>query len=86
MNRLTDAVYSVKKNNSVWCLSPKPSFDDVVNEKTPISLIPTVMDGYDSNNQYTESVTYDANSNIETLQRYGMLNDKSYGLIEDLFV
>ena len=86
LNRLTDAVYSVKKNNSGLSLFPKPSFDDVVNGKAPISLIPTVMDGYDSNNHYTESVTYDANSNIKTLQRYGMLNDKSFGLIDDLSV
>lgn len=37
-------------------------------------------------NKYGESVTYDKNSNITTLKRCGMLNNRTYGLIDDLTI
>ncbi|MBQ7238557.1 MAG: hypothetical protein IJS20_07180 [Bacteroidales bacterium] len=86
LNRLTEAVYSEKKAVSAQRSFPKPSFDDVLRGKAPVTLIPTALNDYDCNNHYTELVEYDANSNITGLQRYGMLNDKSYGLIDDLTV
>ncbi len=38
------------------------------------------------NGNYTEAIAYDANTNITSLQRYGMKNDKSFGLIDDLSI
>ncbi len=35
---------------------------------------------------YSELAEYDANTNITSLQRYGMKNDKSFGLIDDLSI
>ncbi len=86
LNRLTEAVYSEKKAVSAQRSFPKPRFDDVLRGKAPVTLIPTALNDYNCNNHYTELVEYDANSNITALQRYGMLNDKSYGLIDDLTV
>ncbi len=86
LNRLTEAVYSEKNNNNAFMLAPKPSFDDVLRGKAPVTLIPTALNDYDCNNHYTELVEYDANSNITGLQRYGMLNDRSFGLIDDLSI
>lgn len=37
-------------------------------------------------NKYGEDITYDKNSNITSLQRYGMLNTRYFGLIDNLVV
>ena len=74
LNRLNDAIYSEKGSGIGMGMT------------AAMNLIPNNTSQYFANNLYTETVEYDANSNITALQRYGMLNDKSYGLIDDLTV
>ena len=41
---------------------------------------------FKATDRYTERIWYDKNSNIEGLKRYGMNNQRQYGLIDSLFI
>lgn len=62
-------------------------------EAMPLGLIP-VIDGpgnpvlpdYNAADRYTERISYDKNSNITSLERYGMNNQRQYGQIDSLVI
>ena len=61
---------------------------------SPLSLIPVIDAPGDlvgpisinAADQYTERVSYDKNSNITSIERYGMNNQRHYGLIDSLVI
>ena len=62
-------------------------------ESMPLGLIP-VIDGpgnpilpnFNAADRYTERISYDSNSNITSVERYGMNNQRQYGLIDSLVI
>ena len=71
MNRLTQAQYRLTAGGATV-------HSDLLN------LIP--QSSSISQDNYGEQITYDRNSNITSLKRYGMLNTRNYGLIDDLSI
>lgn len=62
-------------------------------ETMPLGLIP-VIDGPgnpvlpddNGSDRYTERISYDKNSNITSIERYGMNNQRQYGQIDSLVI
>ena len=96
MNRLTEGVYS-----HLPVLNPHPGIINstgeemlATGESSPLSLIPVIDAPGDligpininAADQYTERIAYDKNSNITSLERYGMNNQRHYGLIDSLVI
>ena len=96
MNRLSEDAYS-----HLPVLSPFPGIISSIEEEilstgesSPLSLIPVINTSGDlvgpisinAADQYTERLAYDKNSNITSLKRYGMNNQRHYGLIDSLVI
>ena len=96
MNRLTEGAYS-----HLPVLNPHPGIISSIEEEilstgesSPLSLIPVINTSGDlvgpisinAADQYTERLAYDKNSNITSLKRYGMNNQRHYGLIDSLVI
>ena len=96
MNRLSEDAYS-----HLPVLSPFPGIISSIEEEilstgesSPLSLIPVINTPGDlvgpisinAADQYTERLAYDKNSNITSLKRYGMNNQRHYGLIDSLVI
>ena len=91
LNRLTEGAYSQSLispvgpviNDSLIVPGPFPG------GITPLSLIP-VIDSLGVSiraiDRYTERISYDKNSNIIGIERYGMNNLRHYGLIDSLSI
>ena len=45
-----------------------------------------ILPNFNAADRYTERMTYDKNSNIISLERYGMNNQRHYGLIDSLVI
>ena len=71
MNRLTQAQYSLTVGGAIV----HPLLQNLIPQNSGFSM-----------ENYGEQVTYDKNSNITSLKRYGMLNSRSYGLIDNLYI
>lgn len=96
MNRLIEGAYS-----HLPVFTPLPGIISstgeeilAIGESSPQSLIP-VIDGpgelvgpinINAADQYTERIAYDKNSNITSLERYGMNNQRHYSLIDSLVI
>ena len=96
MNRLVEGAYS-----HLPVLTPHPGIisstgEDVLSMggSSPLSLIPVIdaLGGLvgpiniNVADQYTERISYDKNSNITSIERYGMNNQRQYGLIDSLVI
>lgn len=78
-NRLTSATYS----ESSYSAAPMRE----VNDESLISLVPVpAQRAASATNKYGTSYTYDKHGNIKTLQRRGLTNSHSYGVIDNLSV
>ena len=62
-------------------------------EAVPLGLIPIidvpgnpVLPDYNAADRYTERISYDKNSNITSIERYGMNNQRQYGQIDSLVI
>ncbi len=45
-----------------------------------------ILPNFNAADRYTERMTYDKNSNITSVERYGMNNQRQYGLIDSLVI
>ena len=96
MNRLVEGAYS-----HLRVFTPLPGIisstgEDVLSMggSSPLSLIPVIdaLGGLvgpiniNATDRYTERIAYDKNSNITSLERYGMNNQRHYGLIDSLVI
>lgn len=77
-NRLIESTYNETE-------SDRPLLYTSALKKNANNLIPSQGNG-STINKYGESYTYDLNSNLTSLKRYGMLNNKTYGLIDKLII
>ena len=96
MNRLIEGAYS-----HMLVFTPHPGIinstgDEMfsTDEASPLGLIP-VVDGigdlvgpinFNAADRYSERISYDKNSNINSIERYGMNNQRQYGLIDSLVI
>ena len=62
-------------------------------ESMPLGLIPVIdepgnpiLPNFNAADRYTERISYDRNSNITSIERYGMNNQRQYGLIDSLVI
>ena len=96
MNRLVEGAYS-----HLPVMTPFPGIISSTGEEilsmggsSSLSLIPVIdaLGGLvgpiniNVADQYTERISYDKNSNIISLERYGMNNRRNYGLIDSLVI
>ena len=96
MNRLVEGAYS-----HLPVMTPFPGIISSTGEEilsmgrsSPLSLIPVIDAPGDlvgpininATDRYTERIAYDKNSNITSLERYGMNNQRHYGLIDSLVI
>ena len=91
LNRLTEGAYSQSLinqaeptiNDSLIFPGPHPGF------MNPLSLIPSIDSlgiSINARGRYTERISYDKNCNITSIERYGMNNQRHYGLIDSLVI
>ena len=95
MNRLTEGAYS-----HLTVLNPHPGIINSTgvemlssDEDSPLGQIPVIVDpgspvlpGINAADRYTERISYDKNSNITSIERYGMNNQRQYGQIDSLVI
>ena len=97
MNRLTEGAYSHLVAQTLGILQGIGSEPLVMggteSEALPLGLIPVINDPGnlllpDDNgpDRYTDRISFDKNSNITSLERYGMNNQRHYGLIDSLVI
>jgi RHS repeat-associated protein len=75
LNRLTDAMYCEVTGQSGSSGSGDPN--------NPQNIIPETLQT-EAFDKYSEYASYDKNSNFTSFQRYGMLNNRTYGQTDDL--
>ena len=99
LNRLTEGAYSHITNFIPGPFNSSGEdplvVGESVDESTPLELIP-VTDGIGGGlvnplpifgaDLYTERIRYDKNSNITSIERYGMNNQHNYGMIDSLVI
>ena len=85
LGRLTNAFYTEPSGASMS--SAEPVGTELTGALLMQSLIPDAEQAAASaTNKYGEEIGYDRNSNVTSLKRRGMLNNRSYGLIDDLSI
>ena len=86
LNRLTQAEYSEQYSGAGQGKTTAEIHDYPVYYPHLLGLIPSqeIEPAYELNNKYKETMTYDANCNITSLQRSGMKNNKLYGVVDNL--
>ena len=90
MNRLTEGFYT----QSPIAGSDSLIYHDPILGFPYLDLIPISGGGIgdpigpiiNAANRYTERISYDKNSNITSIERYGMNNQRQYGLIDSLVI
>ncbi len=97
MNRLTEGAYSHQVAQTPGILqgmgNEPLAMGGAECEAVPLGLIPVIDDPGNpvlpednGPDRYTERITYDKNSNITSIERYGMNNQRQYGLIDSLVI